>query len=505
MEKLTSILIGIGQAVEAVPDELTQASSHADMAGRAAHAALGDAGLSGEHVDWLACVRTFSDSSPAYACPFGGPNKFPLAVAKRIGAVPQYAVYDNLGGQSPQALVAEAAQALASGGVKYALIAGGEALANMRAAQRAGASLDWSEKYEGEWLDRGPFNGPSIMAATELAHGLLDPMAYYGFIETARRIKAGRTAAEHRAYMAHLIAPMSTAAARNPYAMFRQAYSAAEIAAPSDTNRYLTSPYLKHLVAKDAVNQGAAIVMTTVEQAEILGVPREKWVFLRGHAEAQENLMLDRADLSRSLAMDLVIDGALQAANVRPADIDHADIYSCFPCVVDQAAARLKRLDKPMTLTGGLPFFGGPGNNYTLHGICEVVSACRKTPGSLGLAHGNGGWMSKQAIGIYSTKWKAGDVFADKAEIAKQVTAQAVPGQADSPSGSATLESYIVRHKRDVAIDAVVIGQLPDKRRFYAALDDNNPEVLTDLANGHLDAALLKVEAGMPGNKAWFA
>ena len=327
MEKLTPILIGIGQAVEAVPDDLTLASSHADMVSHAARAALGDAGISGEHVDWLACVRTFSDSSPAYACPFGGPSKFPLAVAKRIGAIPKHAIYDNLGGQSPQTLVAEAAQALTSGDAKYALIAGGEALANMRAGQRAGASLDWSEKYEGEWLDRGPFNGPSIMAATELAHGLLDPMAYYGFIETARRMKAGRTATEHRAYMAQLIAPMSKVAARNPYAMFRQAHSAAEIAAPSDANRYLTSPYLKHMVAKDAVNQGAAIIMTTVEQAEILGVPREKWVFLRGHAEAQENLMLDRADLSRSLAMDLVIDGALQAANVSPADIDLSLIH----------------------------------------------------------------------------------------------------------------------------------------------------------------------------------
>ena len=215
--------------------------------------------------------------------------------------------------------------------------------------------------------------------------------------------------------------------------------------------------------------------------------------------------MLERTDLSRSLAMDLVIEGALKAANISPSDVDFADIYSCFPCVVDQASSQLQRRGKSLTLTGGLPFFGGAGNNYTLHGICEVVSACRKTPGALGLAHGNGGWMSKQAVGIYSAEWKAGDVFADKVEIARKVAAQSAPGQADKPSGEAIMESYIVRHKRGVPSGAVIIGQLPDKRRFYAVLQEDNLEILTDLANGHLDAALLKVEPGTPANKAWLA
>ncbi len=503
MKKTTPILIGIGQAVEAMPDDLTSAASHAEMAGRAARAALSDAGVDGVLIDWLGCVRIFSDSSPAYACPFGGPDKFPRAVAARIGATPEHAIYDVIGGQSPQTLVAEAAQTLAAGEVQFAVIAGGEALANMRAAQRSGAALDWSETHEGDWTDRGPFNGPMIVSQTELAHGLMDAMAYYGFIETARRIKAGRTVAQHRTYMAKLIAPMSTVAARNPYAMFRQAFNADEIAAPTTGNRNLISPFLKNMVAKDGVNQGAAVVMTTVGEAEKRGIPRGKWVFLRGHAEAQENLMLDRMDLSRSLAMDLVIHGALGAANVNPSDIDHTDIYSCFPCVVDQAATQLERKSKPMSLTGGLPFFGGPGNNYTLHGICEAVAACRRVPGSVGLAHGNGGWMSKQAVGIYSTDWKDGDVFADKEVIAKKVAAQSSPGQTSTPTGGAVMESYIVQHKRGAPVGAVVIGQLADRTRFYAKLQDADVETLTALADGKMDGAKLKVEPGNPANKAW--
>ncbi|MEP3654485.1 MAG: acetyl-CoA acetyltransferase [Litorimonas sp.] len=505
MEDTTPILIGIGQAVEAVPSDLTKGASHANMAGRAAQAALQDAGIDGAQIDWLGCVRTFSDSSPAYACPFGGPDKFPRAVASRIGAAPDHAIYDVIGGQSPQTLIAEAAQALASGEAKFALVAGGEALANMRAAQRSGTVLDWSETHAGEWMDRGLFSGPMIVSQTELAHGLMDAMAYYGFIETARRIKAGRTVAQHRDYMAKLIAAMSGVAAENPYAMFKQIYTADEIAVPTPDNRNLISPFLKNMVAKDAVNQGAAVLMTTVGQARSLGISKDRWVHLRGHAEAQENLMLDRTDLSRSVAMDLVIQGALEAAKVSRSEIDHADIYSCFPCVVDQAATQLARKDKFMTLTGGLPFFGGPGNNYTLHGICEVVAACRRTPGSLGLAHGNGGWMSKQAVGIYSTEWKDGNVFANKDAIAETIASQSAPGQAAKPSGIATMESYIVQHKRGAPIGAIVIGQLADQTRFYAKLRDANPDVLVALADGELDAAKLKVEPGLPANKAWLA
>jgi len=287
--------------------------------------------------------------------------------------------------------------------------------------------------------------------------------------------------------------------------MFQEAFAADDIAMPTAANRNLISPFLKNMVAKDGVNQGAAIVMTTAGQAEALGIPPEKWVFLRGHAQGQENLMLDRTDLSRSVAMDLVIHGALAAANVSPADIDHADIYSCFPCVVDQAATQLQRKDKAMTLTGGLPFFGGPGNDYTLHGICEAVAACRRAPGSLGLAHGNGGWMSKQAVGVYSTEFKAGVVFANKAKIAETIAAQPSPGQTSTPSGDAVMESYIVQHKRGAPIGAVVIGQLADKTRFYAKFQDADSRKLTDLADGKLDGAKLKVEPGNPANKVWFA
>ena len=56
----------------------------------------------------------------------------------------------------------------------------------------------------------------------------------------------------------------------------------------------------------------------------------------------------------------------------------------------------------PLTQTGGLPFFGGPGNNYSMHGIAEMVNTLRRQPDDYGLVTTNGGMLSKHAAGVFS-------------------------------------------------------------------------------------------------------
>ena len=133
--------------------------------------------------------------------------------------------------------------------------------------------------------------------------------------------------------------------------MFDRIYGPDDIATPSAENRLLTTPYSKSMVAKDGVNQGAAIVMTTVKRARELGVSEDKWVHLRGHAEASENLLLARTEIGHSLALDLVIDALLNIAKILPDQIDHVDIYSCFPCVIDQTACLLYTSPSPRDAT----------------------------------------------------------------------------------------------------------------------------------------------------------
>jgi len=495
------VLIGVGQAQEAVSEDLHAAASHTQMAARAAHVALEDAGLAGQGhiIDTLFSVRSFADSSPAYACPFGRPKSIPHAVAAQIGAAPTRAVYDVIGGQSPQVLVAEAVEALQAGDAQVVLIAGGEALATQQAAQRAGVKLDWSDDTDGETQDRGLFSGPPIVTPTELAHGLMDAMRYYSLIETARRLKAGRSVEAHRQDMAARLAPFSDVASSNPYALSQRRFTAEELSTPSAENRPVASPYLKHIVAKDRVNQGAAVLLTTVGQAKTLGVDPAKWVFLRGHAEAQENVLLDRTELGGSVALEAVLKAAIEASGARP---DHVDIYSCFPIVVE-LAQRALNWTGASTLTGGLPFFGGPGNNYTLHGIAECVKSARAKPGSLALAHGNGGWLSKQAVGIYSTHPGQGPVLADKAKLEAALQSQDHPGWTATPSGEARLLSHSVAYRRGTASDAVIIGALKESgERFYAKLSELNAKQMHALAEGEYDHAALSVTPGVPANRA---
>lgn len=501
----TPIIIGVGQSVEQVPDDLALAASHADMAGRAATKALYDARIPAAQIDHIACTRIFSDSTPAYACPFGRADKFPLAVAARIGAAPTSTIYDSIGGQTPQTLVAECAKELMAGAYEIALIAGGEALANMRAGQRSGAELDWAETHDGPYEDRGPFNGPLFIHATEVTHGLHQPMMYYGLMETARRIARGEDVETYKHKMTTSLAPMSEVAAQNPYAMFPKHYSAADLAAVTEDNRWLVSPYTKYLVAKDGVNQGAAVIMTTVGKAKALGLDTSRWIYLHGHADTSERLMLERENIGRSAAMEAAFDMAISQAGVAAQDISHLDLYNCFPIVVSLAKEALGMGDddpRALTQTGGLPFFGGPGNNYSLHAIASMVDTLRQHSDDIGLVFANGGWMSKHAVGIYSArppktpwvypaqKWQDTSPLVAFTEIA---------------NGPASIESYIVRYKRGAPIGAIIIGRLNENEaRFYAALETADEEVLIALANGELTHNPITVTGDKNGNRFTF-
>ncbi|MGB6229866.1 MAG: hypothetical protein WBF53_07040, partial [Litorimonas sp.] len=112
------VIIGAGQAMRPVPDDLVRAFGPADLAGEALDRAFADAGLSDRALDLCFGVRLFGDSGPTFPNPFGGSNNFPASVCARAGASAGKHVYSRVGGQSPQTLVAEAARKLMHGEVE---------------------------------------------------------------------------------------------------------------------------------------------------------------------------------------------------------------------------------------------------------------------------------------------------------------------------------------------------------------------------------------------------
>lgn len=164
---------------------------------------------------------------------------------------------------------------------------------------------------------------------------------------------------------------------------------------------------------------------------------------------------------------------ALGAAGIGIERIEHLDVYSCFPAAVQIGcdALGISADDpRPLTVTGGLPYFGGPGNNYSTHAIAEVMQRVRARPGSIGLVTALGWFITKHAVGIYGAVPKDGPfVRADPAPRQAILDAQPAPPLALEPDGPASIETYTVLHDRDGAsVRGLVIGRLDDGRRFLA-------------------------------------
>jgi acetyl-CoA C-acetyltransferase len=487
------VLVGVGQASERLGQPGYQRRSPVDLAADAARAALADTGADpaviAAAIDTVAGVRQFEISRPAARAPLGRSDNYPRSVAGRIGAAPARAILGITGGQAPQQLVTELAATIASGGAEVALVFGAEAISTTQhyAQDREESERpDFSEHADGSLEDRG-YGLRGMVSRQQVAHGLTDAPSQYALAENARRARLKLTRDEYAAAMGALFAPFTQVAAANPHAAAPVVRTAAELVTVTESNRPIADPYTRYIVAREKVNQGAAVLLMSVAAAQRLGVPRDRWVFLHGHADLRERQLLDRADLSASPAAVMAARRALEMAGVGVGDLATIDLYSCFPIPVFNICDGLGLApDDPrgLTVTGGLPFFGGAGNNYSMHAIAETVQRARANPGTFGFVGANGGIMGKYSACVYSTApapWRpdrSGDLQAE-------VDAWAVPAQARHADGWATIETYTVRHRRDGARTGIVIGRLDrDGRRFIARTDDRDTGVLALLAAG---------------------
>ncbi len=447
------------------------------LAARAAESALLDTGRRkglAARIDTVAVVRSFEDSRnrPRDDHGFGRAENPPRAVARRIGANPARAIYGPIGGDTPQALVNEIAQAIADGEADMALLAGGEAIDTARTASRAGLNLDWHEPDGGSLEDRGM--GAPLATPHELAHGIGIPIQTYPLFENAIRARLGHSLHDHLLHMGRLMAPFSRVAQDNPRAFYGDARSAGQLAEVSETNPFICLPYPKLLNARDRVNQGAALLMTSVGRARKLGIDPRRWVFLHGCAEAREKLLISRrVNYHASPAIRANTAAAFAMAGRTVADMDFIDLYSCFPSAVEVACAELGlAVDDPrgLTVTGGLPFFGGPGNNYSMHAIATLSGLLRARPGGFGLVTANGGFLSKHATGIYSTAPFAGPWRRpDSSAMQAQIDAMASPEFTEQPRGPAMVETWTVCFQHGAPRRGIVIGRLRDNgKRFIA-------------------------------------
>lgn len=440
----TPVIIGVGQYSERVGEPGYEAFSHMDLAARALQAAIDDCRAIkpvAPEIEHISAIRQFENSYHGAVVPFGKSNNPPRSIARRVGADPERAVLEVTGGQEPQKLVGEIAGHVAHCEFELGAIVGAEAISTVLAMAKAGQKPDWSEEVAGDLDDRG-YGSERIFEKEWLMHATLGVIGGYACVDNARRHRLGLSLEDYRRQIGELFAPFTKVAAGNPHAAAPVERSAQDLATVSERNRIVAEPYTRMTVARDQVNQGAAILIASARKARDLGVPEDRWVFIHGVTSASELKVLRRPDLSRSPAANASIEQALAMAGIGFEDLRYIDLYSCFAAPVFNVTEHFGVApDDPrgLTLTGGLPFFGGAGNNYSSHAIAEAVQRCRHDRGAFALVGANGGVMSKYATGIFSSRpadWNR-DVRYDRMSVPQ------APEPLDSaPEGTVTVESY---------------------------------------------------------------
>jgi acetyl-CoA C-acetyltransferase len=503
----TPVIVGVGQASERLGAPGYQRRSPVDLAAAAAAEALADTGADpaavAAAIDTVAGVRQFENSVPGARAPLGRSDNYPRSVAGRIGASPARAVLEVTGGQAPQHLVNEMAAVIAGGGSEVTLIFGSEAISTIEHDAKAEDRPDFTEHPGGSLEDRG-YGLRGLISINLSAHGLTDGPSQYALMENARRARLKQTREEYAAAMGELFAPFTRVAAANPHASAPVERSAAELVTPTEANRLIADPYTRYIVAREKVNQGAAVLLMSAAAADRLGVPPSRRVYLHGHADLKERAFMDRADLSVSPAAVLAVRHALEVAGIDVGDLAAIDLYSCFPVPVFNVCDGLG-LDpgdpRGLTVTGGLPFFGGAGNNYSMHAIAETVQLVRRSPGSYGLVGANGGVMSKYSAGVYGTS-PAGWRPDRSADLQAELDAGSGPVEAQHADGPATIETYTVKYGRGGAATGIVIGRLDaDGRRFVARGDDRDPGLVDLLTSAEPIGARVHVRSFGFGNR----
>ncbi len=398
------------------------------------------------------------------------------AVAQELGLEPGTTRLAFAGGTVPQSAVFDAATRIANGELGVAVIVGAEAIKSRDLARRHGERVAWHVEADDAEPAPVAFEVPDAMNDPERAAGLAVPAHAYALIEHARRRARGLSRGDHLGALGALAARMSGVAAHNELAWLRDRVEPATATTPTAVNRMIAAPYTKLLTSNVVVDMGAALIVSSLGAARAAGVPEDLLVFPCAGASAREQWLLsERAELSTSLAMRAC---ATRLFGEAPPSLDELallDLYSCFPCAVQLAGDALGidvlEDERPPTVTGGMTFFGGPGNNYVTHSIATMTELLRASPGVTGLVTGLGWYASTHSWGTYSTSPPSGGFRVHSVQAA----VDAVPLRAtDSDyAGPAVVESYTVVHGRD-GLPSRTIASLrtpADARRLFATDD----------------------------------
>lgn len=458
MDARTPVVVGVAQTMRKPKGSAAGLPAPHQMMAEAVRLAAEDSGAGSallQRIDSMRAVESLSWRAPDPAS----------LIAGELGIAPAERLRSATGGNSPQMLLNDAAAAIQRGDLDVVAITGAEAMYTRRIARQAGEELHWPRQ------DDSAAAGSRVLGSdrfgshdAEMARGLAAPIQVYPVFECAIRAASGASVDDHQVKISELLARFAAVAAENPNAWTREPRTAEKIRTVAPDNRMICHPYTLRMNANMQVDQAAALIVCSVDAARAAGVSEDNWVFPLAGADANDHWFVShRENLHSSPAIRACADAALGLARVGVDDIAYIDLYSCFTSAVQMGADAFGLPlfgDRQLTVTGGLSYAGGPGNNYVTHSIATMVERLRRDPGATGLVTALGWYATKHAVGLYSTTPPDGGFrSATPQDAVDQLPSREVLPEWD---GDATVEAYTVVHDRDGQPQTGIVALLTD-------------------------------------------
>ncbi len=423
-------------------------------------------------LDGILIVRTLSRHYPA-------PDK---QLANALGATPKFTHVSGIGGNSPQTLINMAAGMIAANKLDAVLIAGAETYIQ----RDPGAKKVESALFRGIPED---YPGDDRIGSTPLEnrHGMEHPMQGFPLFETALWAESGLEINAYLMKIGTLWSSFSKTASENPFAWTRDIKTPEDIITPGPLNRPIAFPYTKLMNSFVTVDQGAAVILMSEARAKKYAEKNRQPVYFLGggYAEDRQRFMIEKSDFTSSPPLKTAVEKALIRSSIPLEKIDCFDLYSCFPCAVSIAKKMIGIKDhdqRPLTLTGGLGFFGGPGNNYNLHAVATLAEKITNGTYSNGLVTALGWFMHKHAAGIYGSEPNPREIKDDHIKDEKDPLAGEKPMTIKEEMGATgIIQTYTIIFFPDQTPSyALIYGKTMDHHRFIARTKDD-PDIFKTL------------------------
>jgi acetyl-CoA C-acetyltransferase len=392
-----------------------------------------------------------------------------------------------------QTILSRASDAIANGDADAVLVVGFEAKRREMLAARAGIELHDSDAPGPP--DELLVPHGDILTRAEIDRDLAVPAHQYAIVDNALRHADGLDRRRHLDRLGRLWSDFARVAGDTIGSFDRSGPGPADITTAAPDNRMIASPYTKRLCSQWNVDQGVALLFASAESADAEGVPRDRWTFPVMAAESNHMAVMPaRAELHRSPGTSLLGDVLREGIGLEPSDVDHLDVYSCFPAAVQVQARELGiGLDRSLTVTGGMTFAGGPLNSYVLHATAAMAGRLHEGDATTGLVTSVSGMLTKTGLGLWSSEpptepWHTIDV----SEEAEEET-QLRPFDPDAV-GPGQIVAATVVHDRGVASRVAAVVEIDGVRTVAV---DRDAALAADLVE--TDLCDQPVEVVTPG------